>query len=220
MKKICLLIGEGTSERYFFPKILEKKSFVSRSPKEGQLSIYNKGDVYWFFAYPPHFGTDVSGQSRLRKPQTYNLASIYVNNHDHLYGGGDLHLIALFDTDGSSDEEKMRAIKNAISESRIVLAKQIISPVHVEIESWYFAGLDINFPYFINKDSELEKLLSSKTSPKHTKENFLKYIDMNQMIGAKDIAQAVAEHFDERKALTLSVSFQKFLFFVEENNLY
>jgi len=221
MKKVCLLIGEGDSERYFFPKILERKSFVSLSPKEGHLSIYNKADTYWFFVYPPHFGNDISGKEKLRKPDTYRLASAYVNNNKHLFGDSyELHLVVIFDTDGVSEGQRKKEIEDAVTSSNIPFHNKIITPVHLEIESWYFAGIENNFPYFFNQGSELTKLLSTKTSNEHTKENFHKYINLDKMIGAKDIAQAIAEHFKEEKAQTYSDSFKNFFSLITKSGLF
>ena len=221
MKKVCLLIGEGDSERYFFPKILERKSFVSLSQKEGQLSIYGKADTYWFFVYPPHFGNDISGKEKLKKPDTYRLASAYVNNNKHLFGDDyELHLVVVFDTDGASEEERKKEIENAVTASGITLHNKIITPVYLEIESWYFAGVEDSFPYFFNKDTELTKLLSTKTTNEHTKENFRKYIDLDKMIGAKEIAQAISEHFKEDKAQTYSDSFKNFYSLITTSDLF
>ena len=66
MKKVCLLIGEGDSERYFLPRLLERRSFESKLLKDGNSSIYSKDEVFWFFPFPPQLGSKVAGKERLK----------------------------------------------------------------------------------------------------------------------------------------------------------
>src|SRR3989338_5144891 len=183
MKRICLLIGEGDSERYFFPKILERKSFKSLSLKEGSLSIYNKEDVYWFFPFPPNLGVRMSGKGRLKKSTTYTLAHSYIQTNKHIFSGDnhEIHLIAMFDTE--TEEAEISAtrydIGRAITTSGREFSSVTILPIAVQIESWYLAGLENTFPYFLKKDdSDLCRLLSTKTSNRHNKANFERHIDL------------------------------------------
>ena len=221
MKKVCILIGEGDSERYFFPKILEKNSFSSLSQKEGLVSIYSKNDVYWFFVYPPHFSTNISGKSRLKTPDTYRQAFSYLKNNLHLVQGNDfeIYLVVLFDTDGASIEDRKNIITKTILDSKVSFDKKIIAPVHFEIESWYFAGLSKSFPHFTNVDNNLDKLLQTDTSNSHTKETFLKYLDQDKFIGTKDMSITIAEYFDNEKAKEYSESFRDFHLFLEDNGI-
>ena len=96
------------------------------------MSIYGKADTYWFFVYPPHFGNDISGKEKLRKPDTYRLASAYVNNNKHLFGDSyELHLVVIFDTDGADEEARKKEIEDAVTSSNISFHKKIIAPVHL-----------------------------------------------------------------------------------------
>ena len=212
MRQVCLFIGEGDSERYFFPKILETKEFVSLNQKQGIISIYQKEDIFWFFPFPPNLGNHISGKERLKKPETYRLASLYAKNCAYLFGEQyEIHLVVIFDTDGASSEDRKKNIMEAINKSGVDFKKIIIKPVFVEIESWYLAGLEEDFPFFIqNKKSEITKFISSETSMEHCKEKFNDLIDLDKLIGATDISQAVAENFNEEKAIKYSKSYKDF----------
>ena len=112
-------------------------------------------------------------------------------------------------------------IERAIIDSCVDFKSVTILPVSIQIESWYFAGLDERFPYFLDKDNaDLTRLLRSKTSNRHSKKNFYNYVDLNKMIGAKDIAQAVAEYFNEEKSVQYSASFKAFNIAVNGMGLY
>lgn len=212
MTKVCLLIGEGKSERYFFPKFLERKSFLPLNDKGGAMSILKKDDVYWFFPFPPNLGLLASGKSRLRSPDTYRIANTYIGSNKYfLPETYEYHLIVVSDTDGGDWGTRCSEIKDAIRDSRVPFNEVHVFPIRVEIETWYFAGLDDSFPHFVNpNDAELCRLLNLKSCGLHTKEAFEKHINQDQIVGATALAVAVADNFKEEKAKAHSDSFNEF----------
>ena len=108
-----------------------------------------------------------------------------------------------------------------MASSSVSFKEVLICPVEVEIESWYFAGLESNFPDFKDQhDSELNRLLSSTTSSCHCKEKFNSFVDLNKTVGAKDISQSVGSHFNEEKAIRHSSTYKDFVALIKRYGLY
>jgi hypothetical protein len=221
MSKVCLLIGEGDSERYFVPCLLEGLGFVPLKEKKDTSTIYSKDDVFWFFPFPPNLGQNIAGGERLKQQDTYRLASEYLKNNSYLWTDNpEIYLIVLYDTDCLNENQpKCLDISNAVAGSRIRVKEYKIFPVILEIESWYFAGLTTNFPYFRdNRNAELVKLLGSKATHNHNKEKFKEHI-ADTMIGSKDISINVAKHFDHKEGCIFSESYTSFFKYLKDNNL-
>jgi hypothetical protein len=215
MIKIAVLIGEGQSEREFFPHLLKRKGFEDLSEKQGASGLYQNGDTYWFFPFPPGLGMikNDTGCGRLSKKETYRMAFTILENQIHsLDNEREIYLIVPFDTDGSNQEgitKSKESIENAIKEAHLNITNQHIQCVEVELETWFLAGLDETYPYFNTKTPD-KKLLYPDRDIFHPKERFLGIIDNEILISSQDISKSVAEFFNEAKAIDHSPTFSQF----------
>ncbi|MEI6480540.1 MAG: hypothetical protein WCO12_03425 [bacterium] len=215
MIKVCLLVGEGDSERYFFPSFLEGFGFSDLSQKTTPSTFLKKDDIYWFFPFPPGLDKCKSGKKKLKTVDTYQLAHhMLINGLKPLTNGEriEIYLIVPFDTDGGDAGLRKKEIEEVISQSNVSVHKKFVNEIEVEIESWYFAGLTEKFPFFQDcNNAELVKLVNSKTDKyKHTKEDFKKFVDLDEVRGSSDLAKKAATHFDIEKACKHSRSFNDF----------
>ncbi len=214
MTKIGLLIGEGKSERYFFPNLLVKKGYADLALKSPANGFYSKDDTYWFFPFPPG-ATKINnqeGKTRLHSHETYREAYYMLENMAKALGleePFEVHLIVFFDTEGGDFNGCKTDIENAIDHCKMPFATKHLQEVEPEIEGWYAAGLTEAFPHFHKAltAEDIRKFLYPEKSKGHPKEVFERTVDHSTLIGAQDVAVVVVEHFDEEKACENSSTF-------------
>lgn len=215
MTKICLLIGEGKSERYFFPRLIQKKGYKDLTLKSAANSLYSKDGVCWFFPFPPGSGKikNQEGKARLRNHEVYKEAYFLLENIAkglELTFPLEVHLVICFDTEGGNFEGCKTDIQNALKQANMPFTSVHLQEVHPELEGWYAAGLLSTFPHFFKHktSAEIEKFLHPDREVGCTKEVFKDHIDHNDLIGVEGVAIAVIEHFDEDKAQEHSNTFK------------
>lgn len=217
MTKVCILVGEGTSERYFFPSLLISSfNFVELQDKQGYILFNQELNVYWFFL--PPMVCKRTGKSKLYSHETYRIADDTVENHAHLMSDTKLskYYAILHDADINDPRHLSRcekSVKTAFKKSGIVVKNVDIHFVHIEIESWFIAGLDVAFPYFDKKkNKEVKRLLSMNPDdillPKEKLDNVLS-ADLKSAV--KKIATECGKYLDIKRAQKKSPSFSNFI---------
>jgi hypothetical protein len=214
MTKIGLLLGEGKSERYFFPGFLQKRGYVDLALKSTTNGFYQKDDVYWFFPFPPGSGKikNQEGKTRLRNHEIYREAYYMLLNMAKALGleePFEVHLTIFFDTEGGDFSGCKTDIENALDHCKIPFATIHLQEVEPELEGWYAAGLQSDFPHFQKRlsEKELSDFLYPERSAGHSKEVFERHVDHTELVGKQDVALVVVQHFDEDKARKHSVTF-------------
>jgi len=216
MTKLCVLIGEGPSERYFLPSLLEHKlGFAPLAEKSPHL--FQKGEeLFWFFPFPPESTTPEGGKSRLRKTETYRTANVVIENKSYIFTGTpEVHYRIITDhvfTDKNGQNVKKAEIEKALGDSGVPFAGCRVDIVENEIESWYFAGLNEAFPYINKNEQALLRILLGQEPERisNPKEQMKKVLSAEAQ-GAIKLAGVMGEHFDIDQAKTKSQSFNAFI---------
>lgn len=212
--KLCIIIGEGDSERRFLPPLIVKEAqFCALADKDPW--IYQKGDVFWFFPFPP--AKIHGGKSRLSEKVTYRTANnIVENSKSTVYPKctAEIHYIILADLDGcdsKSRKKKIESITSAFKDSGVSHASFKVLIVEKVIECWYFAGLREDFPHFQkNKLEEVKKHLRNDPEKIHEPKKTLHSLLKEEHRGAIKVANIVGTNFDLAKAVEKSKSFKCF----------
>lgn len=164
--RVCIIIGEGKSERTFLPSLLmEKFNFHAYNEKNCILYQLADSDLYWIFPFPSLGQIHQGGWKKLQNEDTYIKAKTVVDCNRHIFGEYPLrHYRIITDTDNLNNQslrERVEVMENALkktgifSDSKICLANN-------EIESWFIAGLTKENP-LIDKnisDSDLRKFMA------------------------------------------------------------
>ncbi len=213
MIRLCILIGEGLSERHFLPSLLESQmGFLPLSEKNPSF-LKKNDELFWFFPFPPKTTTPSGGKARLMRTETYRIADSIIQNNISLFNEQpEIHYRVMVDhafSDPEGQERRRREIEEAIKKSGISYSSSDVVIVENEIECWYFAGIKEDFPYLSDRTllKQLQALGSTRIpDPK----GHIKKVLSTEMHGAIKRANAVGKHFDISKALKESASFSRF----------
>lgn len=224
MSRVCVLIGEGISERYFLPSLLQHQyNFTSQADKHPH--VYKKQeDLFWFFPFPPGSSTPEGGKDRLRKTNTFRIANAMVDSHSYLFGNApQIHYQVIVDHqhgDDAGQRAKKADIENAIKTSGILYAGHKVSIVENEIECWYFAGMSEDFPY-INRSrlSEFRSLMAMRPESISNPKAHMKGILSEELHGPIKMAEAMGQYMNLQQARERSASFHSFLAPLEAEGL-
>lgn len=226
MAKVCVLIGEGKSEKAFFSSLLlnqlhfeevtEKNCIVYKSKKDS--------DLFWIFPIPSYGVSHKGGYKMLQKTHTYIDCKTIVHNHKYFFGDNpDIHYRILTDTDNNNKEnvkQRKAIIKKAFLGAKTQHKDYKIFPANIEIESWFIAGLTNNFP-FIGDINAAKKIIQSTNAetyinPKETLDLILeKRLSGNRQIIGRDFG----EHINIKQALLKSNSFSDFFYSLLDDEL-
>lgn len=222
MSKVCILIGEGKTERYFLPSLLEHQfGFSPLSEKAPHL--YQKGEgLFWFFPFPPLATNPEGGKSRLGRTDTYRLANIVIRNDTYIFGvGAETHYRIIVDhTHGDVDGQNVQKehIGNAIKTSGIPFTGHRVNIVENEMESWYFAGLKDDCP-FISNPSGYRSLVAKEPERISDPKTHIASLLSAEARGTIKMAEIMGRHFDVAHARERSASFNEFIAGLEEDGL-
>lgn len=221
MNKVCIFLGEGESERYFFPSLIcHKFKFVNLEEKSPAL--FQKADTLWFFPFPPG-NCGSKGKLRLIQPQTYKIINTIISQHKYALGQEySLHYLILHDADQMNAEAKKKKItqvQEAIHKSKIDYSSKKVLLVEKEIESWYIAGLDPKFPYFNKIYKPNAEIFNKKIENIPSPKRFIKSYIQESYHGTTLLGQTVGEYFNIDLAKRRSLSFKSFLEYLQNNLL-
>lgn len=222
MVNYSILVGEGKSERFFFPSLLQNSfGFQPLSQKNSYLLVNPKTEKAWLCPFPPGKAAK-EGKSRLYLSETYRIANaIMKSNQHHILQKGYVkkHLRVLHDIDVKSDvhvKKCEKKITDAYDESRCHFESFDIVFVCHEIESWYLAGLSADFHLFDQKkeDQIISVLKKNPDSIIGVKEVFYNLLEKG--CSPSFLAVECGLHFSVEKAIKKSESFAKFIYSLEE----
>ncbi len=216
MTRLCVFIGEGDSERYFLPSLLQHQmGFSPLTDKNAHFFQKNNLDPNWFFPFPPLISSPEGGKDRLKRPSTYKQVDAFIRNNAYLFTEPlEIFYRVAVDhvyTDKQGQAKKKQAIEKAIKNSSVSYCGYRVEIVENEIENWYFAGLNRNFPYLINPGSQACKDLLKKdpeciSDPKTN----LRLIISPEIHGTIKLAEVMGQYFDMVNARSRSQSFDNF----------
>lgn len=214
MNRVCIFIGEGISERYFLPSLLQNQlGFKPLFPKVDHL--YTKDEkIFWLLPFPPKSTIPIGGRDRLFNTQTYKDCCAMHAGNSHLFGNHCVDYRILIDSDGGNIEKRKKQVarvqRSFKKGGKLVNSCQILF-VENEIENWYFAGLTTKFPYFKVNEPLVTRLLAERPEqiiePKDKLASILNFDSRNDAI---KLAQVVGEYFDIERAIQRSSSFKAF----------
>lgn len=167
MNKVCIIIGEGKTERSFYPSLIRNKfDFEPIEAKRPIIYKSRKNDsLYCVIAQPSLGVTHSGGINMLEDKGTYIKSDTIITNYKRILGNNpELSYVIITDTDGRKASElvnREKLINDAVCNSGIVYANKNILFAKREIESWFIAGLNYKFPHIGNlPNRSLDKLLS------------------------------------------------------------
>ncbi len=209
MAKVCFVLGEGGSEREFFPALLKHQFGFKESEYLKYPYIFQKGDVWWLM-FPANI-TNYNGAGSLHLLDTYKSLAAFRDSHLQYFGSGpELHYLVIRDGDYSPQTKRDDFVSKIKALANPVL--KIDPHVHVpfgEIENWYIAGLDDNFSYFDSrKTTEIKQLLACNPEECLQSKEKLDNILRSDIAGQRIfIAQEVGSIFNVPSARDKSQSF-------------
>lgn len=225
MSRVCIVIGEGESERYFIPSMLENKLGFTSLTDKGVSSLFQKGEeLFWFLPFPPSSTSPEGGKARLIKTKTYRTANAIIRNQAYLCGENpEIYYRILVDHnhgDIEGQKKKCEDIGKAFVDSGVTHAGYRVDVVENELECWYFAGMTENFPYLERgKASDLQLLLNSEPERISDPKGHLRRILAAETHGAIKMAEIMGKHIDMVQAREKSASFNTFITNLESDGL-
>jgi len=226
MSKVCVLIGEGKSEKAFFPSLLVNKLSFQEAQDKNCIVYQSKKnpDLFWIFPVPSFGPTHQGGFRMLQEKDIYVDCKYIVKNHKHLFGDNpDIHYRIIVDTDNHSQEivqDRIQKISDALSQADLGSATKKIYPINVEIETWFMAGIKQDFP-FLHDINRVRKILALDdieilNEPKKELDSILeKSIAGN----TQRIGRDIGEYFHVEQAKLKSKSFNMLFVSLETDGL-
>jgi hypothetical protein len=154
MDKVCFIIGEGGSERYFIASLLQDQLvFYEPEDLKGGF-IYKKQNIYWVLNSPPEICAK-SGKSRVVSANTYTALKGQEYSHRHCFSDVyEPHYVVIRDGDSANDEARTRMVReiSAIAQPVLKQLPVIHTPKHT-IENWFLAGLTEEFEHFVKSEA-------------------------------------------------------------------
>ena len=148
MAKVCFVLGEGGSEREFFPALLKHQFGFGESEYLKYPYIFQKGDVWWLM-FPSNI-VNYKGAGSLHQLDTYKSLAAFRDSHLQYFGHSpELHYLVIRDGDYSpqANRDNLASEIKALANPVLKTDPQVYVPFG-EIENWYIAGLDNTFSYF------------------------------------------------------------------------
>lgn len=166
MTKVCVLIGEGKSEKAFLTSLLVHQ-YDFQEYTEKNCILYQsvlQPDLFWIFPVPTFGQTHRGGVSALYQPDTYIKAKSIVNNHKSFLFGLDAEVSyrILTDTDDLNEElkkEREDRILCAVSDANVGALNVKVYFARREIEAWFLAGATSAYP-LLKTGTSVNKLLA------------------------------------------------------------
>lgn len=225
MTRVCVLIGEGKSEKAFFSSLLMHKLGFTESESKNCITYQSVDDpdLYWIFPIPSYGSTHKGGCDLLEEKGTYIKCKTIVANYKWLFGNNpEIHYKIITDSDNESqqllDARKGR-IKSAFDSASVTCVSDHIGIVHIEIESWFIAGLDLSFPYLKNQNLA-RKLIAENVDTLLEPKERLDEILVDSVSGDRQrIGADFGEHINMPQAEQKSQSFKLFISNLKTNNL-
>lgn len=210
MAKICFVLGEGGTEREFFPALLKSGFGFGEHEYLKYPYIFTRDDIWWIM-FPANIA-HYNGCARLHVAETYKDLTAFRDAHLHHFGPNpEIHYLVIRDGDYADEGKRQEWESEIRAVSQPILKKDPI--IHVpfgEIENWFFAGLNENFPHFDQRKIEEVRRLLAVNPDEHiqSKEKLDSILVPEISEQRLRIAQEVGSNFDITKARTNSVSFE------------
>jgi hypothetical protein len=159
----------------------------------------------------------------LKQRETYIKCHQIVRGCGWLFGEyPEIHYRILTDTDNCGEKicnDKVTSIKEAFDNARVNYSSFEINFAHIEIESWFIAGLTESFPYLI-KGSEKSYLLSCIPDKVSEPKKKLDDILHESIRGDRQrIARDFGEYMDLAKAKNVSPTFNNLITKLSDDKL-
>jgi|GEM_PF-4608530 len=173
MCRVCVLVGEGKSEKSFFSSLLLNQFNFKETEQKGCILYQSKedNDLFWLFPIPSIGQTHKGGKKMLEKKETYIISKTIVNNNKRFFGNNpEIFYRIATDTDGGAPKKittRENAIKKAIDKANLDYIDFKILFSNLEIESWFIGGLTTSFPSVKNNDTT--KTLIAQSNSEITK---------------------------------------------------
>lgn len=155
MDKVCFVVGEGGSERYFLASLLEHQRQFQEYEYLKNGYIYQKENVFWVLNSPPDICSR-TGESRVISGDTYNSLRAQECAHAYCFSEPyEPHYLIIRDGDHAPENIRQEMVRDILAVSQPVLPKEpIIQMPTGVIENWFFAGLTEDFEHFKTKEKQ------------------------------------------------------------------
>lgn len=160
MARVCVLIGEGKSEKAFFSSLLVNKFSFQETDSRNCIAYQSTKDedLFWIFPVRSYGITHRGGCHTLQESRTFQDAQSTIRNFKWLFGENpEIYYRTLVDTDNKSDTEvkdRCDEIIKAASNIKLNCVNHLVFVTHIEIESWFLAGITKDFPFLHDKKIE------------------------------------------------------------------
>jgi hypothetical protein len=220
MTRVCVLVGEGKSEKAFLSSLLTHQHRFQPSTPKNNIAYASSSDdqLFWIFPVPSYGQTHRGGRHELEKERVYIEAQAKVLGHVWLLGDRpELHYRILTDTDSDNDAmllDREARIREAVRISGITYSSLKVAYSRREIEAWYIAGLsNTTFRLDMFKDKKiLSRLLNCMpedlVDPKTDLDDAL---DISISGDRIRIGSDVGEYIDVESAKGRAPSFKNFI---------
>lgn len=216
MVRVCVLIGEGKSEKAFLSSLLLHQFNFEEVEQKNCISFRSRDDenLFWIFPVPSYGPSHEGGFKMLQKKDPYIASRTIVNNYSWLFGSHPaIFYNIVTDTDNLSEVDlrnRIDKIEKAVSGAGIASR---INLSNIKIESWFLAGLTMSFPSLrpdVNARIDEVIRISDAETITNPKE-FLDSILEERISGNRQsIGRDFGEYIDYNQATERSRSFLKF----------
>jgi hypothetical protein len=226
MTRVCVLIGEGKSEKAFFSSLLLNQLDFEEVEEKNCITYCSKKDpnLFWIFPIPSYGASHKGGYKMLQKEDSYITSKVIVRNNQWRFGtDAEIVYCIVTDTDNKSEEilkKRLKKMDDAILKAKIQCKSYHINLTNIEIESWFMAGLALSFPSIADIPGA-NKIIGTPnaeiiTNPKEALDQILeKRIAKRRQIIGRDFG----EYLNFTQARAKSKSFSDFINFLIEKNL-
>lgn len=227
-KRVCVIVGEGKSEKTFLSSLLVNQFDFKESEDKGCI-VFNSNkdrDLYWIFPFPSLGIKHEGGYGMLQCFETYLDCKPAILNKSYIWGKTPkLYYRIITDTDNDSREIieiKRSKILSAIKKANVGAENYKVSFANIEIESWFIAGLDVDSSLVdINQKKTAEKLINSFNveSIIDPKEKLDEILNAKISGNRQSIGNEFGEYINIEQAILKSKSFKKFIEDLKKDNL-
>jgi hypothetical protein len=226
MKKLCVLIGEGKSEKSFLISLIQHKFNFSSADSYKNSILYKSLDenIYWVFPVPAMGITHNGGCNALCKQKPYKDSSGIIKNFFWLLGSDvEIFYYILADIDNRTEAQLhdfSEKIKKAFYDSHSLHKSIEIIFSRKEIEAWFLSGLNKDFPYLISDEKfQSIEIIPNFENISKTKE-LLDSVLKREISGNRQyIGNLFGEYLDISKAISKSPSINCFFESLKRNGL-
>ncbi|CAN5701230.1 hypothetical protein BH11PAT2_BH11PAT2_05490 [soil metagenome] len=224
MSRVCVMLGEGKSERAFFESLLVNKLGFTETQKN-TIFLSKDEQVYWVFPLPGYGSTHSGGYKLYQNPLTFYKAQAMLRNSEWQIGKyPELHYVVLLDVDTCAEDQlndRETKTREAFEIAAVTHSTFDINFSKIEIESWFLAGLTVDYPYLASSaKSSVLKYSTKDPDAIHDPKEVLDSLLLPEVAGSRQrIGRDMGEHINLSQAIDRSASLAYFISSLRGKNL-